>query len=73
VLEINAEHFLPILSLSNNKTEFLKVSFFNSALISAHSGFVDLLSKRAITGSNANLTFAGGFAKFFSSLMLINN
>lgn len=45
----------------------LNLSFLTSALIAAQSGFVLRLRIRAITGSSAVLTAAGGFEKFLSS------
>lgn len=63
-------HLLDIFSFLNSSTEFLNVSFFSSVLIAFQSGFVLMFNMRAITGSSASLTFAGGLEKFLSSSIL---
>ena len=48
----------------------MKESFFNSVLISSHSDFFALLVRRAMTGSRAILTLAGGLFRDLSSVRL---
>lgn len=48
-------------------TDLMKSSLFNHVFMSFQSGFSAFLFKRAITGSNANLTASGGLAYALNS------